>query len=66
MDEITKRLTYALHDTFGYVEGQEKDADRIRKHLQLNGVSLIFHSDLDDMYQQGRQDERDYQSEMYD
>jgi hypothetical protein len=56
MDEITKRLTYALHDTYGYHEDEEKNTKLIIDHLFEHGLSLTRHEDQDAWYRQGRTD----------
>ncbi len=66
MDEITKRLTYALHDTYGYHEDEEKNAEEIRRLLENNGVVLIMDGMLNEWYQQGRKDEREFPSDEED
>jgi hypothetical protein len=51
MDEITKRLTYALHDTYGYHEDEEKNAENIRRLLHRNHVMLITNEEFDRLYE---------------
>lgn len=63
MDELTKRLAYAIRDTRGF-HNEEARADQVRKQLGRHGVSLTLTNDLDTMYQQGRKDEREFPQEF--
>lgn len=49
MDEITKRIGYALHDVLGYRDSEEQDAEEIRKHLERHDVILMTRGEYDEI-----------------